>query len=75
MHQKLKSMIWLIDIKLQTKSSILLINNSKLKNATNILVDFKHMTKSQTFPKRAIDLTHGKINSQKNSYYNIIDQQ
>jgi hypothetical protein len=50
-------------------------NNLKLKNATNILIDFEHMTKSQTFPKRAIDLTCDKINSQKNSYSNIIDQQ
>jgi hypothetical protein len=68
-------MIWLINIKLQTKSSILLIQYSKLKNATNILIDFKHMKKSQTFPKRVIDLTHDKINSQKHLYYNIINQQ
>ncbi len=39
-----------------------------------LLIDFKHMTKSPTFPKRAIDLTYDKINSQKNLYYNIIDQ-
>jgi hypothetical protein len=66
-------MVWLIDIK--QNPEYYWFKNFKLKNATNILIDFKHTTKSKIFLKNAIDLTHDKINSQKNPYYNLIDQQ